>query len=83
MRRESICLKSGVKGTGMRKKVLGDGFDPERYSMIFCPECNGRGKIFKDIKEFEVCMVCGGFGLIKTPREEPTDGRNDGGRFND
>jgi len=54
----------------MQKKTLGERFNPERYGMIFCPQCNGRGKIFKTIKEFEVCMACGSFGLIKTPREK-------------
>ena len=59
----------------MQKKVLRQGSDPERYGMISCPECNGRGKIFKNLKEFEVCMGCGGFGAIKASRGEPMDGR--------
>jgi hypothetical protein len=54
----------------MQKKALGERFNPERYGMIFCPQCNGRGKVFKTVKEFEVCMACGGFVLIKTPREK-------------
>jgi hypothetical protein len=65
------------------KKVLGERFNPERYGMIFCPQCNGRGKIFKTIKEFEVYTACGGFGLIKIPREKPVDEESDEGRFND
>lgn len=66
----------------MRKKALGEGFNPERYGMIFCPECNGRGKISKNVKEFEVCMACGGFGLIKAPGEEPMNGKTYGGKVN-
>jgi len=65
----------------MEKKALGERFNPKRYGMTFCPQCNGRGRIFKSIKEFEVCMACGGFGLIKAPREEPISGRSDGDRL--
>jgi len=58
----------------MQKKTLPEGFNPKRYGMVLCPRCNGRGKIFKDPKEFNVCMVCGGFGAIKPPKGEPIDG---------
>lgn len=57
----------------MQKKALGQGFNPERYGMISCPHCNGKGRIFKTLKEFNVCIVCGGFGAIKTPKEKPID----------
>jgi uncharacterized protein (DUF983 family) len=65
----------------MQKKPLGERFNPKRYGMTFCPQCDSRGKIFKTVKELEVCMACGGFGLIKTPREEPIHGRRNGDRF--
>jgi len=58
----------------MQKKAPPEGLNPERYGMIPCPHCNGRGKVFRDVKEFNVCMVCGGFGAIKAPRGEPIDG---------
>jgi len=67
----------------MEKKTLGEKFSPKRYGMTFCPRCSGRGRIFKTLKEFEVCVACGGFGLIKTSEEESINGRGDGGRFND
>ena len=40
-------------------------FTPERYGMIFCPDCNGLGRFDNDNEEIKVCRVCGGFGLIK------------------
>jgi len=58
----------------MQKKDLRQRFSPERYDMIFCPHCNGRGRIFKTPKEFNVCVVCGGFGAIKAPRGQSIDG---------
>jgi rRNA maturation endonuclease Nob1 len=69
----------------MQKKTLGErfNFNTERYGMIFYPQCNGQGKVFKTVKEFEACMACGGFVLIKTPREKQIDGKSDGCRFND
>ncbi len=49
----------------------GKKFDPAKYGMIFCPECEGSGKSLGIGKETNVCAVCGGFGLIKT--EEKND----------
>jgi len=40
-------------------------FDPEKYNMVFCPLCMGKGKFLKDPDGFDVCTSCGGFGLIK------------------
>ncbi len=42
-------------------------FIPEKYGMIFCPQCNGLGKIYGSGREAQVCMLCGGFGAIKNP----------------
>jgi DnaJ-class molecular chaperone len=58
----------------MQGKTRCEGFNPEKYGMILCPQCNGRGKVFKDAKELNVCVVCGGFGAIKAPKGEPIDG---------
>ena len=44
-------------------------FNPEEYSMAFCPICNGRGKLPKNIYGFDVCNECGGFGLIRKESE--------------
>ena len=49
----------------MEKTVMGRRFIPDRYSMIFCPNCSGSGKSLTDLKGDNVCKVCGGFGLIK------------------
>ena len=40
-------------------------FDPERYGLNVCQNCNGVGKWTKEARVIEVCRVCGGFGLVK------------------
>lgn len=47
-------------------------FDPEKYGMLPCIECNGNGKLFNESGEVEVCRRCGGFGFVK--KEEVSDG---------
>jgi DnaJ-class molecular chaperone len=49
----------------MEKAPKDKKFSPEKYGMIFCPDCNGLGKVTNDNEEIKVCRVCGGFGLIK------------------
>jgi len=66
------------KGTLMEKPTKNKVFIPEKYGMIFCPSCNGRGKFFKDLKGFNVCIVCGGFGAIKVRSEKPIEGKGYG-----
>jgi len=44
-------------------------FNPEEYSMVFCPVCNGRGKLPRNPHGFDVCEEYGGFGLIKKEPE--------------
>lgn len=44
---------------------IGQKFNPEKYDMIFCPDCGGSGKSFIYSKGNSVCKVCGGFGLIR------------------
>jgi DnaJ-class molecular chaperone len=44
-------------------------FNPENYGMVFCPNCNGSGKSLEEAKGVDICMVCGGFGLIKKGEE--------------
>ena len=39
--------------------------DPGKYSMVFCPACNGEGKLSKGPAGSAVCKGCVGFGLIK------------------
>jgi DnaJ-class molecular chaperone len=45
-------------------------FDPEKYGMLFCIECDGNGKMPNDSEDLEVCPKCGGFGFIKKEKEE-------------
>jgi DnaJ-class molecular chaperone len=45
----------------MRGKI----YNLEKYGMVVCPICNGKGKLLKDSHGFEVCSKCGGFGMIK------------------
>jgi len=43
---------------------MDDNFDPEKYGMLFCLECNGNGKLLNDSEDIEICAICGGFGFI-------------------
>ncbi len=45
--------------------MQGKIFSPEKYDMIVCPVCEGKGKVPKNPKGLDVCTGCGGFGLIK------------------
>jgi hypothetical protein len=42
-----------------------EGFNPEKYGMVFCPGCGGSGKSFSGGEKVDICKLCGGFGLIK------------------
>ena len=44
-------------------------FDPENVGMVFCPLCNGDGKLPEDLDGFQACTKCGGFGLIIKEKE--------------
>jgi len=56
---------------------MGKTFDPEKYNLVFCPVCNGKGKLPKDPDEFDVCKECGGFGLIKKEKEMLKEAENE------
>ena len=60
----------------MKKMTVHTSFDPEKYGMVFCPYCHGRGKFIHDALETGVCTVCGGFGLTKKG-EEKDESRDD------
>ena len=49
----------------MSKTDIGRRFNPNKYGMVFCPNCSGSGRSFSDAQGVNVCNVCGGFGLIK------------------
>jgi DnaJ-class molecular chaperone len=50
-------------------------FNPEKYNMVLCPQCKGRGKTVKKPHGFDVCTRCGGFGLIKKDGESSGEDR--------
>ena len=40
-------------------------FNPEKYGMQTCTECDGDSKFLNEFEEVEVYTRCGGFGFIK------------------
>jgi len=50
---------------------MGKIFNPEKYNMMFCPNCKGKGKLPKDPDGFSVCSRCGGSGVIKKEKNAP------------
>jgi DnaJ-class molecular chaperone len=49
----------------VKKANKGKRFAPEKYGMIYCPDCAGSGKSNYGGKAGSVCKVCEGFGLIR------------------
>jgi DnaJ-class molecular chaperone len=48
----------------MERKI----FEPEKYSMVICPCCNGQGYI-QALKQ-QCCPKCGGFGYVRVETEK-------------
>jgi DnaJ-class molecular chaperone len=48
---------------------MGKIFNPEKYGMVFCPNCKGKGRLLKKPHGFVVCEKCGGFGMVKKKKE--------------
>ncbi|MBS3918611.1 MAG: hypothetical protein KG012_06955 [Deltaproteobacteria bacterium] len=49
-------------------------FAPEKYGMLICPLCSGKGFLIKDSDQINVtlrrvCTKCGGFGATKKEEE--------------
>lgn len=49
-------------------------FVPEKYGMVICPLCNGKGFLIKYSEQVnvmlrKVCTECGGFGAIRMEEE--------------
>ncbi len=47
---------------------------PEKYGMVICPLCSGKGLLIKNSDQMNitlrrVCTKCGGFGAIKEKEE--------------
>lgn len=53
---------------------MDESFNPEKYEMLSCIECNGNGKLFNEIGDIEVCPRCGGFGFIKKEEDRDKNG---------
>jgi len=49
----------------MAKRIKKQGFDPGKYCIVRCPECNGKGKFPDQDKGLLICSLCGGVGFIK------------------
>jgi DnaJ-class molecular chaperone len=53
---------------------MGKDSVPEKYGMVICPLCSGRGFLIKPSDQINmtirrVCAQCGGFGAIKKEEE--------------
>lgn len=48
---------------------MGKIFYPENYGLLFCPDCNGKGKLPKNPDGFIVCPRCGGSGVVKKEKK--------------
>jgi DnaJ-class molecular chaperone len=47
-----------------KRTALAKIFKPEKYGMVFCPDCKGKGKLPQNPDGFNVCSRCGGNGLV-------------------
>ena len=52
---------------------MGKLFDPEKYGILRCPDCKGKGKFPKGPDGFIVCSRCGGNGFIKKEKKAPEE----------
>jgi DnaJ-class molecular chaperone len=50
---------------------MGKIFNPEKYGMVFCPDCKGKGKLPKNLEGFNVCSRCGGSGVFEKEKKTP------------
>jgi DnaJ-class molecular chaperone len=60
----------------VKRGKIDEAFNPEKYGMIFCPDCRGSGKSFHNAKGASVCKACGGFGLIKKQEKSSIPDKN-------
>jgi hypothetical protein len=51
----------------------GRDFSPEKYGMIFCPDCSGSGRSFTYAGGVDVCKTCGGCGAIKKDEKKKVE----------
>jgi hypothetical protein len=66
---------SGEGGPDMKERFeMEKDIVPEKYGMVFCPQCSGRGFLVKqsgqnNVTLRRVCARCGGFGAVKKEEE--------------
>ena len=53
--------------------AMGKIFNPEKYGMVLCPDCKGKGKLPKKPDAFIVCSRCGGSGAVKKEKRAPEE----------
>ena len=56
---------------------MGKTINPEKYNMVLCSICNGKGKLPKNPRGFDVCKECGGFGFIKKDNKKAEEKSSD------
>ena len=61
-----------VKSIGGDRSIRNKTLDPEKYGMVVCPLCKGKGFIINPKRE--CCEKCGGFGFIKKENGPEGDG---------
>jgi DnaJ-class molecular chaperone len=44
-------------------------FNPEKYGIEFCPECEREGKLPKNPDGYSICLRCGGSGVVKKEKK--------------
>jgi len=64
-----------------RRIEMNGNFVPERYGMVICPLCGGKGFWVKqsgmiNVTLRRVCAKCGGFGAVKKEEEVSRSPRN-------
>ena len=52
---------------------MGKLFDPEKYGILRCPDCKGKGKFPIGPDDFIVYSRCGGNGFIKKEENAPEE----------
>jgi DnaJ-class molecular chaperone len=60
--------KEGRKNLSSRRKMDKKIFQPEKYGMVICPRCSGKGHIQNHKRLF--CPICGGFGFVRKETEK-------------
>jgi hypothetical protein len=53
------------EGNRRRRTTKGEMLYPEKWSTVFCPNCNGSGRYFYAGNGVRGCLVCEGVGLIR------------------